>query len=60
MLSKCTAKPDSNSKFHRKNATVYTRVRTRNVFFEIKFEETTVARTRVQSVLALGTFTAVS
>ena len=34
MLSKCTAKPDSNSKFHRKNATVYTRVRTRNVFLK--------------------------
>ena len=29
-------------------------------FFEIDFEKTTVARTRVQSVLALGTFTAVS
>ena len=28
-------------------------------FFEIKFEKTTVARTRVQSALALGTFTAV-
>ena len=28
-------------------------------FFEINFEKTTVARTRVQSALALGTFTAV-
>ena len=34
MFSKCTVQPDSKSKVCKKNETVCTRVRTRNVFFK--------------------------